>query len=294
MISITNAAGQVKKPEEAEPLLRVPADLQRDIILGSFTPPQRDGNSGAVFEDTGNGWLNALSMPNVGFDEMLKFLPTVTRRTHDEGKRVRVNIAAFDPNDYIMMTMRLFESDADGVDHNYGCPNVRKGGVQEPIFSFQPPLVKRVLSALRPPAIRTGRKIRPKLSPYSNPADLVAMASVIADFPDVVDAVQSCNTFPNAYAYRDNGKPLITANDGYAGLSGPPLKHIALGQVRRLRELLPASIAVHGIGGISSARDVRDMEWAGASEVQIGTAFFNQGPRIFQSIAEEYVRAYED
>ena len=63
---------------------------------------------------------------------------------------------------------------------------------------------------------------------------------------------------------------------------------MARGQVRQFREALPDEIKVIGVGGISSCRDVRDFERAGASGVQVGTAFFeNEDARVFQQILEE-------
>jgi dihydroorotate dehydrogenase (fumarate) len=82
---------------------------------------------------------------------------------------------------------------------------------------------------------------------------------------------------------------LIGANDGYAGMSGPALKYIALGQVRQFRKLLPPSIQIDGVGGVTTGRDVLDMERAGAARVQIASAFFTSlDPGVIQRIVTDY------
>lgn len=127
------------------------------------------------------------------------------------------------------------------------------------------------------------------MSPFSNPKNLADVAKVIAADP-LVRFVTTSNTFPNGFGYDDQGSSLINADAGdgtmiqLGGVSGVALKHIALGQVRQLRQLLPPHIDIIGMGGVRTARDVQDFLKAGATAVAITTALLEEGPTIFQRI----------
>lgn len=75
------------------------------------------------------------------------------------------------------------------------------------------------------------------------------------------------------------------------GLSGPPVKPLALTALRSLRSLLPSSIPLIGCGGISTGADALEFAEAGASAVQLYTSFGYKGvglpSRIKEEVAEE-------
>jgi dihydroorotate dehydrogenase len=81
------------------------------------------------------------------------------------------------------------------------------------------------------------------------------------------------------------------ARDEIGGLSGPPLRPFSLKAVQTLRSLLPASIPIIGCGGISSGADALEFARAGATTVQIYTAFGYDGVgtprRIKDELAEQ-------
>ena len=83
--------------------------------------------------------------------------------------------------------------------------------------------------------------------------------------------------------FGSDSQPMVDGN-GLAGMGGKFLKPIALGQVKQLRALLPDSIEVVGAGGVSEGRDVEDMLCAGASAVQVGSACYAYGAKVFQDI----------
>jgi dihydroorotate dehydrogenase (fumarate) len=123
-----------------------------------------------------------------------------------------------------------------------------------------------------------------KISPFSDPAalaDLAALLGAAAVGPRFVTAV---NTFPNALVVDAEHRPVIDVE--LAGLSGPALKPVGLGQVRQLRRLLPDTVDIVGAGGVGEGRDVAEYLRAGAVAVQAATAFWNRGedPSVFGSI----------
>jgi len=71
------------------------------------------------------------------------------------------------------------------------------------------------------------------------------------------------------------------------GLSGPPLKSLALALCRRIYELKEDKQIVIGCGGITNGQDAYDFIRAGASTLQLYTALVYEGPGIVRKVCEE-------
>jgi dihydroorotate dehydrogenase len=71
------------------------------------------------------------------------------------------------------------------------------------------------------------------------------------------------------------------------GLSGRPLKALALEQLRRFRSASGGQIPLIAAGGIENGHDAWERITAGASLVQLYSAMVYQGPGIARRIAEE-------
>lgn len=294
MLDVGNAAGWVKTPEQAARLLPVPSDVLASITLGSYTLTGGPGNSGNTFWSNDDVSLNALGLPNPGIDAVQKFLPEIQDKVAESRKELRVSVAGNSVDDYVELVGRLQDSGVDEIELNLGCPNVRTGGTQKPIFAFYPGLIEEIVYRTYELVKHRGApRLALKLSPYSNPEVLSKVARTLMDLPSMVHlTIVTCNTFPNGLAMNpdDMDKRVITPNNGYAGLGGKALKYIALGQVARFREILDDRFTIIGVGGISSGRDIFEMEQVGADAVQVGTAFFTRDdPRFFVQLAEDYV-----
>lgn len=74
------------------------------------------------------------------------------------------------------------------------------------------------------------------------------------------------------------GNTTIAHDRGPGGLSGPPLLPRAREIVARLRAIVGPQMCLIGVGGISSVEDARRMLAAGATLLQVYTAFVYQGP----------------
>jgi dihydroorotate dehydrogenase (NAD+) catalytic subunit len=74
---------------------------------------------------------------------------------------------------------------------------------------------------------------------------------------------------------------------GNGGLSGPPIKPVALRAVHDVTRALPG-VPVIGTGGVTSGVDAVEMLLAGASAVGVGTATFRD-PRATLRITDEVV-----
>ena len=100
-----------------------------------------------------------------------------------------------------------------------------------------------------------------------------------------IDAVIATNT-----TVSREGVKHLRHGDEAGGLSGPPVRARATQVIAKLRRVLPARVALVGVGGIGSARDAREKLEAGADLVQLYTALMYQGPalagRIVRGLAE--------
>lgn len=89
--------------------------------------------------------------------------------------------------------------------------------------------------------------------------------------------------------------PLRSAHRGESGgLSGTPLKSLALDTLRRFRGETGGALPLVGVGGIASANDAWERIRAGASLVQLYSAMVYEGPglglRIARGLAERLRR----
>jgi len=152
-------------------------------------------------------------------------------------------------------------------------------------------LVREILRTVQE-AVGPSAKVFVKLSPFSYPRALAEVANAISQF-EIVKAVVSMNTFPNACLFDEKGRSRITVRQGLAGLSGPAVKPIAIGQVIQLRHLLPKNIDIVYAGGITHGKDILDAQLAGAPVAQMCTHLLQfppeSWPDVFTQIMSEYV-----
>ena len=102
-----------------------------------------------------------------------------------------------------------------------------------------------------------------KIAPDLPDEDVDAVADLVAELH--LDGVVAVNT-------------TIAHDLGEGGLSGPPLLARGLAVVRRLRERLGPDVTLIGVGGITTAQDVRAYLEAGADLTQGYTGFIYEGP----------------
>ncbi len=283
---IMNAAGTCRSIEEVEELASSPVSA---IMVGSITCESRNGNGGNVFWTSPDGQfsINANGLPNRGIDFYKRALPKMADIAHKANKLLFVSVAGFSPEQYGLLTQKAFQLGADIIELNLSCPNVWSEGIQKIISCFDEELLFATISEITD-SVQEESRVGVKISPFSDYFLLENIAGLLGNWR-LIKFVTVCNTFPNGFALDEKGKPVITFGDGYGGLSGPALKPIALGQVKWLRDLLPEWIDIIGCGGIATGKDVADFLVAGATAVQVGTAFLNGGVKVFDKILSEYV-----
>jgi dihydroorotate dehydrogenase len=249
------------------------------VLVGSITLQAREGNPEPRWF-VGDGYaLNSYGMPNGGIEQYRKELPEMITVVHAAGKVFFLDIAGFSTDDYVQLATMAQEVGVDVLELNLGCPNIRTDGVQKPIVSFDRIAMQEIIDSVA--GVFSGPLVL-KLSPYSNPAELKAVAELI-NASGKIAAVTTMNTMPNGYM-STHGEPVVSMT--FAGVSGKAVQPIALGQVKQFRDALDPKIAVIGVGGIESKEDVDLFLSAGASYVQAATLIVRDGPESLERLAK--------
>lgn len=231
------------------------------------------GNPAPRLWHTEGGMMNSVGLQNVGVREFVRQkLPKLRRYSVP----IFANVFGYAIDDYVEV-VRVLE-DAEGLagyELNVSCPNTKEGGI---FFSSDPALLAEVTAHVKKTA---RRPVIVKLSPNVARIEPFALAAEAAG----ADAISLINTLVSYALDTRTRKPRIAA--GFAGLSGPAIKPLAL---RLVAEAVAAvKIPVIGIGGIANGRDAAEFLLAGASAVEVGTATFID-PRAPQLIADELAR----
>lgn len=246
------------------------------VSTKGLTLKPKDGNEGIRLFETPSGLMNSIGLENPGIqafiDNELDFLLSKDLIT-------LVNIGGNNIEDYLEAVRLISKTEAQMIELNISCPNVKSGGMT---FGIKTCVAKDVVKKVRD---ATDKPLIVKLSPNAN--DIVEMAKACEEVG--ADALSLVNTF-NAMAI-DIDRRKTVFNNKTAGLSGPAIKPIALRMTYEVSKAV--NIPVIGMGGIQNYRDVIEFIMAGASAVQVGTMNFTE-PMIMANIAEDLEKYMKD
>jgi dihydroorotate dehydrogenase (NAD+) catalytic subunit len=249
-------------------------DLDRlgGLVTKAVSLEPRRGNPAPRVAEFPGGMINSVGLANPGVTAVRDHeLPWLVRRL--KRAKILVNVVGFAETEYAEVIEQL--EGVDGVaawELNLSCPNTARGGVE---FGADPECVTRIIRRAR---AATGKPMFAKMSPVL--PDIAAMALTARDAG--ADGVTLVNTMPGL-VYRDESPRL---GQGGGGVSGPALLPVGLLAVRRVAERTQGLLPIIGVGGIRSARDVRQYLRAGASLVEIGTAALAD-PRVPERIIRD-------
>lgn len=230
-------------------------------ILGSIsckgtTLEPRYGNPLPRIAECDNGLINSIGLQNPGVDKVIsEELVKLDKVYHDQ---IIANVGGHSFDDYIETVRRLSLCDkVFAIELNISCPNVEAGGMAvgvNPVLAAD--LVRKVKEVSKKPIIV-------KLSP--NVTNIVEIAKAVEDAG--CDAISLINTLVGMRIDLKTGKPIIAVKKG--GYSGKAVFPVALRMVYEVSKAV--SVPVIGMGGVSTAYDVIEMMYAGASLVMVGS-----------------------
>ena len=245
------------------------------VEVGTLTPRAQAGNPRPrlfrLAED--RAVINRLGFNNVGQEAALQNLARLRRRALPGplGVNIGANKDAADRiADYATGT-RAMAPCADYLTVNISSPNTP--GLRA--LQDRGALIE-LLSTVREARGDDGPPIFLKLAPDLEPADIDDIVAVVGEQP--VDALIVSNT--------TIGRPLLRSRHAgeTGGLSGAPLRDLALRRLRDFHAATGSTIPLIGVGGIGGAEDAYRRIRAGASLVQLYSALVYEGPGLARRI----------
>ena len=255
------------------------------VVKGIRLTPVR-GNPTPRTAEVTSGMLNAIGLQGPGVDGFIeKYWPFL--------KSLRVpaiiNIWGTTVEEYAEVARRFDALGGVGaLELNVSCPNIKEGGVS---FGIDPCAIEKIVTGVKA-AVPRGRAVTiiTKLTPNITDITVPAKAAIAAG----TDALSMINTL-RGVAIDIRAKKPYFANVA-AGLSGPAVKPVGLCMVwdcfAKIPECRSRKIPIIGIGGISTWQDAVEYLLAGATAVQVGTAWF-VNPALFVEMKQGLLKYLE-
>ncbi|MCL2631124.1 MAG: dihydroorotate dehydrogenase [Firmicutes bacterium] len=226
------------------------------ICLKGTTLEERYGNPLPRIAECPAGMLNAIGLQNPGVDKVISTELKKLKKVYP--KKVIANVGGTLVEDYVETVKRFSTaSSVLAIELNISCPNVKSGGMA---FGTSAKSAEELTKAVV--AVST-KPIIVKLSP--NVTDISEIAKAVEGAG--ASAVSLINTLVGLRLDLKTGKPILSMNTG--GYSGKGVFPVALRMVYQTYKAV--KIPIIGMGGISTAEDILEMFYAGASAVMIGT-----------------------
>jgi dihydroorotate dehydrogenase len=242
------------------------------VEVGTVTPrPQTGNDRPRLFRLAADrAVINRMGFNNHGQPAAFHRLLDCTHRSGPIGVNIGANKDSADRIADYVSGVRAMSQVADYLTINISSPNTPglralqdEGALAE------------LLAAVR--EARSKKPIFLKVAPDLNDSDPERIVKAAIDHG--IDAIIVANTTVSR-------PPLRSKHAGEAGgLSGAPLKALALDALRKFRAAGGGEMALIGVGGIASAEDAFDRIRAGASLVQLYSAMVYRGPGIARRIA---------
>jgi dihydroorotate dehydrogenase len=248
------------------------------VELGTVTPlPQAGNPKPRLFRLAGDrAVINRLGFNNRGQAELQARLDGRDRRKGIVGVNIGVNKDSEDRIADYAAGVRAMLGVADYLTVNISSPNTP--GLRD----LQDKGALDALLAAVTEARGAGPPLFLKVAPDLAPAAVDDIARAALDHK--IDALIVANTTLS--------RPMLVSprRDEAGGLSGAPLKRLALRRLSDFRSATGGALPLIAAGGIENGVDAYDRIRAGASLVQLYTALVYQGPGLGVAIARELDR----
>jgi dihydroorotate dehydrogenase len=245
------------------------------VEVGTLTPRPQAGNPKPrlfrLAED--RAVINRMGFNNGGIDAAVGRLTTRDRNRGVVGINIGANKDSVDRVADYRAAFRAVAPLADYVTVNISSPNTPGLRAMQDKAALDE-LLDAVLSLRSEP--RCNVPVFLKVAPDLQPADVDDIAEVA--LRRGLDALIVSNTTIARPALRSRH----AGETG--GLSGAPLKQLALDRLRDFRKATGGALPLIGVGGIATAEDAWERIRAGASLVQLYSAMVYEGPGIARTV----------
>jgi dihydropyrimidine dehydrogenase (NAD+) subunit PreA len=178
---------------------------------------------------------------------------------------------------------RVEETNADGVELNFGCPHGMSERGMGAAVGQVPDYVEMVTRWCK---AHTRMPVLVKLTP--NVTNILAPARAAkAGGADGVSLINTVSSITGVDLDRMSPLPMVDGKGTHGGYCGPAVKPIALNMVASIaRDAECAGLPISGIGGIATWRDAAEFIALGAGNVQICTAAMHYGFKIVDDMID--------
>ncbi len=272
---IFNTSGP--KDETLPQLKLIGQSLSSAITMKSCTLEPRLGNPKPRYKDLPNkSSINSMGLPNLGYKKYLEFVPILKNKFK---KPIIASISGMTLSDNITMFKAFNKSVVDIIEFNPGSPNT----IGKPIVGYDTKEMDKLLNSVSKICKKPWGV---KLPPYFDFVHFEQIAKILKKYP--IDFITCVNSIGNGLVIDPKTeKTIIKPKGGFGGIGGSVIKYTALANVRKFYELLEDKIKIIGVGGIASGVDAFEFILAGASAVQLGTIYMQEGKSCFGRIQKE-------
>lgn len=269
------------------------SDIATSPATGAFTT--RTACPNFEHDDQKHQWrphnglntINCLGYSCHTFEYYGEAIQTVQTQVPDKPAFYSISGYAHEIADMLKAAGERFQTTPDKVlmEINLSCPNIPG----KPPIAYDFVGMKEYLTTVFANGTY-GLKVGVKLTPYFYDGQFVETAAVLNDFFPHVAFVTCINTVGCGLVIdTESETPVLSEASGasYGGLGGPAIHATALGNVRRMRQLLRDDIDVVGCGGVDSGAAAFSHLLCGAQAVMVASALLIQGVDIFSKIETE-------
>ena len=266
--------------DETLPLLKIIGRSKSSAItMKSCTLEPRIGNPQPRYVNLPyKSSINSMGLPNLGYKEYVKFVPILKKQFK---KPVVASISGMTLEDNVVIFKAFNNTDVDLIEFNPGSPNT----IGKPIVGYDVKEMDRLLAAVTKVC---KKRWGVKLPPYFDFVHFEQIANVLKKYP--IKFVTCINSIGNGLVIDAKKETaVIKPKGGFGGIGGKVIKYTTLANVRKFYELLGDKIQIIAVGGITSGIDAFEAILAGASAVQLGTIYMQEGPSSFVRIQKELI-----
>lgn len=235
------------------------------VVSKSLSTEPWDGYPNpTIFSVNGGGWINAVGLSNPGAPNFAKMIES------NKNVPIIVSLVGSIPEDFEMMVEQFKNCKVTAYELNLSCPHVAKVGLE---VGDDPELVKKIVGTVKNSThVPVIAKVGLGTTHYLN--------TVNAAIDSGIDAITAINTVRAMAIDVETQRPILS--NKFGGLSGTPIKHIALRCVYEISSKY--DIPVIGCGGISTWEDAVEFILAGSSAIQLGSAIGDNWIHVFNDI----------
>ncbi len=226
------------------------------------------------------GFTNIELITDRSLEINLQEIKRVKRDWPDRGLIVSLMVPCEEAN-WAAILKRVEETEADGVELNFGCPHGMSERGMGSAVGQVPEYIEMVARWCKQ---HTRMPVVVKLTP--NVTDIRGPARAAkAGGADAVSLVNTVNSIISVDIDNWSPEPMVDGKGTHGGYCGPAIKPIALNMVAEIaRDPQTRGIPISGIGGVTVWRDAVEFMALGAANVQVCTAAMTYGFKVVKEM----------